>query len=119
MGAQRRPKGALETAVLEQVWAEPSGLTPRQALERLDGELAYTTIMTILNRLWTKGLLEREREGRAYRYKPLVSQSELVALRMGEALEVAGDRQATLSRFVEELSDADEAMLRSLLRRDR
>lgn len=118
MTTQRRPMGALETAVLDQVWAEPSGLTPRQALERLDGDLAYTTVMTILNRLWTKGLLEREREGRAYRYKPLLSQSELVASRMTKALEVASDRQATLSRFVKELPAADEALLRSLLRRN-
>lgn len=115
MTTQRRPMGALESAVLDQVWAEPSGLTPRQTLERLDGDLAYTTVMTILNRLWIKGLLEREREGRAYRYKPVFSQSELVALRMTKALELAGDRQATLGRFVEELSGADEAFLRDLL----
>lgn len=119
MTTQRRPMGALESAVLDQVWAEPSGLTPRQALERLDGELAYTTVMTILNRLWTKGLLERERDGRAFRYTPVFSESELVATRMTNALEVARDRQATLSRFIKELSDADEALLRSLLREKR
>lgn len=44
----RRPVGTLELAVLEQVWARPSGVTPRQVLERLDGDLAYTTVMTIL-----------------------------------------------------------------------
>ncbi len=117
MTAHRRPRGALEAAVLEQLWAKPAGLTSRQVLERLDGDLAYTTVMTILNRLWAKGLLTRERHGRACRYSPLLSESELVALRMAEALQVAHDRRASLSRFVEDLSDADEIVLRDLLDR--
>jgi predicted transcriptional regulator len=112
---ERRPMGALEGEVLAQVWARPTGVTPRQVLEGLGDGLAYTTVMTILNRLWTKGLLDREREGRAYRYKPVFSESELVASRMTKALEVASDREATLSQFVEELTDKDEALLRSLL----
>lgn len=112
----RRPVGTLELAVLAQVWARPSGVTPRQVLERLDGDLAYTTVMTILNRLRAKGFLERERDGRAYRYRPLVSEPEFVASRMTKDLDVARDREATLSRFVEELSEGDEALLRALLR---
>ena len=119
MTTKRRPMGALETAVLEQVWASPAGLTPRQVLDSMEGDLAYTTVMTIMNRLWTKGVLAREREGRAYRYKPVLSESELVAGRMAKALEVASDREATLSRFVRELTVEDEALLRSLLRGDR
>ena len=115
MTTQRRPMGALEAAVLEQVWAQPSGMTPRQVLEQLDDGLAYTTVMTILNRLWAKGVLERERHGRAFRYRPVFSESELVASRMTKALDVASDREATLSRFVEELPAEDEAHLRTLL----
>ncbi len=114
----RRPMGALEAAVLEQVWAEPSGVAPRQVLERLPGDLAYTTVMTILQRLWSKGLLTRERAGRAFRYQPVVTESELVASRMSDALGVARDRRATLSRFVEELSSHDEELLRNLLGKD-
>jgi predicted transcriptional regulator len=112
---QRRPMGALEAAVLEQVWARPTGVTPRQVLEQLEDGLAYTTVMTILNRLWVKGVLERDRQGRAFRYQPVFSESELVASRMAKALEVASDREATLSRFVEDLPPEDEAHLRSLL----
>lgn len=115
MTTQRRPMGALESAVLGHVWADPTGVTPRQVLDSLDEPLAYTTVMTILNRLWTKGLLERERQGRAYRYKPVFSESELVASRMAKALEVASDRKATLSRFIKDLPDEDEALLRALL----
>lgn len=118
MTAQRRPMGALEAEVLGRAWAAPAGVTPREVLDELDGELAYTTVMTILNRLWAKGLLTRERHGRAYRYQPVMSESELAASRMAEALKVASDRQATLSRFVEELSTSDEKLLRTLLRSD-
>lgn len=110
--------GALEAAVLEQVWAKPEGVTPRDVLEAIPGDLAYTTVMTILHRLQRKGILDREREGRAYRYRPVFSESELVASRMSDALDVASDRLATLSRFVEDLSTNDEALLRDLLERE-
>lgn len=115
MTVPRRAVGALEAAVLEQVWAEPTGVSPREVLERLGDDLAYTTVMTVLHRLFVKGLLDRERVGRAYRYTPLLSESELVASRMAEALRVARDRRASLSRFVEDLSETDETLLRGLL----
>lgn len=115
MNQPRRPMGALELAVLDKIWDEPGGLTPRGVLERLDGDLAYTTVMTIMNRLWNKGILEREKEGRAYRYRPLRTESEVIAAKMSEALSVARDREASLSQFVEDLAPGDEALLRSLL----
>jgi predicted transcriptional regulator len=118
LSTSRRPMGALEAAVLEQVWAHPDGVTPRQVLQGLPDDLAYTTVMTILNRLWTKGILDRERDGRAYRYRPIFTECELVASRMSDALDVASDRLATLSRFVEDLSTDDEALLRELLDRE-
>jgi predicted transcriptional regulator len=71
--------------------------------------------MTIMNRLWKKGLLDRTKDGRSFRYRPLRSESEVIASRMAEALSVARDREASLSRFVEELAPGDEALLRSLL----
>ncbi len=101
--------------MLEQVWAHPSGVTAREALDRLPDDLAYNTVMTILNRLWTKGLLRRDREGRAYRYQSVYSEAELMASRMNEVLGLASDRPATLSRFVSELSTDDGAVLRDLL----
>lgn len=119
MNQQRRPMGALESEVLEKIWSQPEGLTPRDVLDRLDGDLAYTTVMTIMNRLWNKGLLERVKEGRAFRYRPLQTESEVIAAKMSEALSVARDREASLSRFVEELEPGDEALLRALLKRSR
>lgn len=117
MSTERRPTGALEGAVLSQLWAAPEGLTPREVLDQLDDDLAYTTVMTILNRLWNKGLVDRAKEGRAYRYRPLQTESDLIAGRMSDALRVARDREASLSRFVEALEPGDEELLRSLLAR--
>lgn len=117
MSAARRPMGALESAVLDQVWRQPEGLTPREVLDRVDEGLAYTTVMTILNRLWKKGYLDRSKDGRAYRYRALRTESEVIAERMASALLVAGDRQASLAQFVKDLDPEDEALLLSLLDR--
>lgn len=115
---KRRAMGELEKEILEQIWDEPDGLTPRDVLERRDGDLAYTTVMTIMHRLWNKGMLERVGEGRTFRYRPLRTESDVIAAKMTAALSVARDREASLSRFVEDLAPGDEAILRSLLGRE-
>ena len=71
--------------------------------------------MTILTRLSEKGALTRERDGRAYRYAPVADEAGLAARRLTAMLDTATDRQAVLSRFVEDLSDRDERLLRDLL----
>ncbi len=71
--------GSLEAAVLEQLWARPEGATPAAVHDALGADLAYTTVMTILTRLWKKGLVDREPQGRSFAYRPLVSEAELVA----------------------------------------
>ena len=107
--------GSLENEVLATLWAIDDGATPGDVLERMGTGLAYTTVMTILTRLWKKGLVERERVGRAYVYRPNVSEADLAASRMQAQLEQAGDREAALSRFVGSLSRKDERLLRRLL----
>jgi predicted transcriptional regulator len=113
--SERRPVGALETAVLECLWAASEPMTPREVLQQVDDALAYTTVVTILTRLAGKGLVERERAGRVYRYQPKVSEADLVAGRMTAALATAGDRAATLSRFVQRLPKREARALRALL----
>ncbi len=118
----RRGMGELESEVMRQLWAAGHPLTPsevRDALARdaLAGELAYTTVMTILGRLWGKGLAQRERRGRAYAYWPSLSEEELTAQRMRSALDRAGDREKTLARFVDSLSSKDARSLRRILGR--
>lgn len=113
----RLPMGELEARVLEVLWDSEEWLTPGSvhAVLTRDRELAYTTALTILVRLWKKGLLERRREGRAYAYRPVRAREEHVAARMSELLTSAKDRPAALLHFVEGMSASDRAKLRRLL----
>lgn len=113
--AERREMGALEAEVLAHLWAAPGPMTPGEVLDAMGDDLAYTTVMTILARLWKKGLAERTRIGRAYAYRPKVTEAELTARRMRATLDRASDREAALSRFVGTLSKRDERALRRML----
>jgi BlaI family transcriptional regulator, penicillinase repressor len=75
---------------MEVVWNRKAWLTTRETLEALSPRrrFAYTTIMTILVRLWRKGLLERKRDGRAYAYHAVLTREQWTAQRMGELLAV-------------------------------
>ena len=112
---ERRPLGGLEQEVLKQLWKADEPLAPGEVLAKLPGELAYSTVMTILTRLWEKGLAKRERRGRAYTYSPVVSEAELTARRMRAQLARAVDREAALSRFVTTLTKREERILRRIM----
>jgi predicted transcriptional regulator len=79
------------------------------------GGLSYSTVVTILTRLYEKKSLARHRDGRAFRYAPVADEAGLAARRLAALLDNAPDRTAVLSRFVEDLSDRDEQLLRALL----
>ena len=111
----RRSTGELEYEVLRQLWKMDGGATPAQVLDALDTDLAYTTIMTILTRLWEKGLVTRRQRGRAYAYTPAVSEADLTAQRMQDALAATSDRRAALSGFARSLSAREARALRELL----
>ncbi|MGH3743296.1 MAG: BlaI/MecI/CopY family transcriptional regulator [Mycobacteriales bacterium] len=113
----RRAKGALEAEVLAALWAADGPMTPDEARTAIDGDLAYTTVQTILVRLHEKGAVRRTPHGRGYAYAPVLDESGLVARRMRQLLDGEGDRAGVLSRFVSELRPADEAALRRALRR--
>jgi len=80
-------------------------------------EIAYTTVMTILVRLWRKELVGRERRGRAYAYEPSISPEERTASRMAELLDAASDPALALTRFVAELDAQQRDTLRTALAR--
>ncbi|MGH8925632.1 MAG: BlaI/MecI/CopY family transcriptional regulator [Acidimicrobiia bacterium] len=113
--------GKLEARVMEALWDRGGWLTPREVLELLipERDPAYTTVMTILVRLWRKGMLERRKDGRAYAYHPVQSREEWTARRMSELLSIADDRAAALSEFVDTMNRSDRDQLRRLLRIDR
>lgn len=116
--------GALERAVMEALWdltapeTGESDTTARQVVERLSPSrsLAYTTVLTVLERLERKRLVRRLRKGRPYRYVPVATREAYAAELMLEALGRASDRDAALMRFVDAVSPEEaEALRRALL----
>lgn len=107
--------GELERAAMEAVWdAGPS--TARQVADRLeDRGLAYTTVLTVLGRLEGKGLLRRERSGRAHTYDAVASREDHIALLMQTALGQAEDREAALQHFARSVTPAEAEALRRAL----
>jgi predicted transcriptional regulator len=96
------------------LWAADGPLTPGIVLEQLGRDLAYTTVMTTLLRLYEKGQLDRRRTGRAYSYSPRQRAEEHAAQAMSELL-AHGDSAAVLARFVDRLGPEEEALLRGFL----
>ena len=117
MGQAKLQMGELEGMVMDVLWDQRGWLTPGETHELLAGRrtLAYTTVMTILVRLWQKGRLERQRDGRAFAYRAIRSREEHVAAGMRDLLARVGDRPAALAHFVETLAPGDRDQLRRVL----
>lgn len=103
---------------MDVLWRASGPMTVRETLSALkkEREFAYTTVMTILERLWRKGLLDRTSRGRAYEYTAVVSEAEYTAELMHQMLAGASDRRAALAHFAGGMRAADEAELRRLAR---
>ncbi|UQA94402.1 BlaI/MecI/CopY family transcriptional regulator [Streptomyces halobius] len=114
---RRRGQGQLEAQVLAALHRSPGPVTAAWVQERLGGDLAYTTVVTILSRLHAKQAVTRERAGRAYVWTPAADEAGLAALRMRRVLDGEPDRDAVLTSFVSALSAHDEQLLRTLLDR--
>lgn len=100
------------------LWTEPAQeLLVRDVVDRLANGAAYTTVMTMLDRLHAKGLVSRRRAGRAWTYLPSVSREEYAAKAMSEALRTDADVDGVLVHFVGELSEEEQSELRRLLER--
>ncbi|HEY2794662.1 MAG TPA: BlaI/MecI/CopY family transcriptional regulator [Micromonosporaceae bacterium] len=112
------PTGALERAVLETLWSSPDALTAKDVVTALsERDLAVTTVLTVLDRLGRKGLVSRERDGRAHRYRAAITREDYIADLMLEALGQAPDRDAALTRFLGGVSASEADHLRRELRR--
>jgi predicted transcriptional regulator len=112
-----RTLGELEAAVMDRLWSWDRPTSVREVLDdvRRERDLAYTTVMTVMDNLHRKGLLARDRDGRAYRYRPTASREEYTAELMEAALAAGGDRTAALLRFVDRMDRAEAAALRKAL----
>lgn len=98
--------------------AADAALTPGQVRDELGDELAYTTVMTVLARMLDKGMVTRERAGRAYAYTAVVDQAEVTASLMRRLLEGRDDRAAVLTRFAGGLSAEESRLLIDVLSDD-
>jgi predicted transcriptional regulator len=109
--------GDLEAAIMEELWARTDPTTVRELLAVLQRgrTLAYTTVLTVVDNLYKKGWLQREPDGRAYRYSPTMTREEYGARQLRHALDGAGDPAEALVRFVEKMSASEAAALRRAL----
>lgn len=115
----RRAMGSLESAVLDVLWQTDTAVKPGEVLERLsiDPPVSYATVLTILRRLWKKGLVTRERIGKADHYQPARTRDEQTAATMADAFAAAGNPSAALGHFVDQLSADEASALRRILKR--
>lgn len=129
--------GELERAVMDVLWSpstevdtkvtgdenpeqeDTSWWTVREVYARLVAErdIAYTTVMTVMDRLAKKDVVHQEKDGRAYRYRAVASRSAMTAGLMRETLSDLGQgsRESALVAFVTEASADDIAALKQAL----
>jgi predicted transcriptional regulator len=118
--------GELERVVMEHLWdaaiaggPDFAGATVREVHASFEGEreLAYTTVMTVLDRLAKKDLVTRERDGRAWRYLPADTREALTAQTMRQTLDEmdVSDRRAALLHFLDGASSAEIADIKAAL----
>lgn len=110
--------GDLEADIMQVLWGRQDGAKVRDVRDALAAErpLAYTTVMTVLDNLHTKGWVERSRDGRAYLYQARSTREEYAARLMQDALAEASDRVGTLVTFAEQLSADDIEALRAAVK---
>ena len=113
--------GELEREVMARLWDAGEPLTVRQVHERLDPDrgLAYTTVMTVLDRLAKKGVVTQQKADRAYRYAAAQTREEMTAALMLDALSAAPDgaaRDAAHAHFVGRVGPAGAAALAAALK---
>src|SRR5438874_4557909 len=111
--------GPLETDLLHRLWKRGSA-TVRELIEERGTTLAYTTVMTTLDRLHKKGVLDRIADGRAFRYQPRQTQEEFNRAALGrdirQLLGSAAEPAAPISFLVDTVTEHDRALLDELQR---
>jgi predicted transcriptional regulator len=103
--------------VLSTLWSHDGPLTVTEVRDRVGGDLAETTIRTILNRLHRKGQAERVKTGRAFAYSAKVEQADVVSAEVRRLLALGDDRRVALQGLIDGLTPDDERELRRLLAR--
>ena len=113
-----RSFGDLEARIMDVIWATRAPVTVQQVVDALAATqhaVAYTTAITVIERLRAKGWLDRERKGRAFHYTATGDEAEYTAWLMEQALGATSDRSAALLQFTGTLNDAEVEALRLAL----
>lgn len=112
-----RALGELEAAVMAVLWDASGPARVREVVDTLapDRHVAYTTVMTVLDNLHRKGWVLREKQSRAYIYRPAWSREEATARALRALLEESEDPDAALLYFARTASDRETALLREAL----
>lgn len=106
--------GELEASALEVLWAAPGPMPVREVASKLKRRpaLAYTTVLTVLDRLHDKGFVSREKDGRAFLYRPRIAREALMGERAAHALGSRGAPQnAVLMAFLDSVESRDPGVL--------
>jgi predicted transcriptional regulator len=116
-GGGVRGFGELEAAIMDRVWSAGRPVRVREIHDGLRPERqpVYNTVLTVVEILYRKGWLAREKDGRAYLYHATVSREGYTAGLMGEAFAASTDRLATLRQFVQRIDPAEAQELRAML----
>ena len=104
--------GELQTEVMQILWEQGSA-TVREVVDSLNKrrrqDLAYTTVLTLVSRLYSRGLLARTPEGRSFRYQPARSRDELLAQLSTELIDRLLDDfgEIAIARFDARVNELD------------
>ncbi|GAB3382522.1 BlaI/MecI/CopY family transcriptional regulator [Amycolatopsis echigonensis] len=109
--------GELESAAMDVLWRAGEARTVREVLDELNRDLAYTTVLTVLDHLHRKGWVAREKRSRAYCYTPTRSREEAAARAMRNLLADVGDPDGVLLHFAQSASEGEREALRRGLRK--
>ncbi|WP_405611986.1 BlaI/MecI/CopY family transcriptional regulator [Streptomyces sp. NBC_01508] len=113
-----RQLGELEAEIMHRLWSWGRPTTARDVLTDINTQrpIAYSTVKTVADILYRKGMLRREKEGRAWLYEPTCTRQQYTAALMQEALGGNPDPAGALLSFVEQISPGEADALREALR---
>ncbi len=119
MNTQGQLLGELEKEVMEVVWPSQKPITVKTVHETISKKrkIAYTTIMTIMGRLTSKGLLKRKGEGKAYLYQPVYSKDKFLTKASQQIIKnfVSSFGDAAVAHFAQEIEKIPEDKRKKLL----